>query len=143
MKYEDEEDDDARRRGRPRDSGDRSARNPLRVKAAMRMRGLVKVACITIAASQVLTAAFASLARVAGHDVESGPLPLFNFVTCALVSYWLQADARRAYLEARSSGRLHGAPNESAPPDVPANCPKRWLVILNIELNPHLLDEAQ
>ncbi|AGK49802.1 MULTISPECIES: hypothetical protein [Burkholderia] len=139
MKY----DDDARRRDRSCDSGDRRAYKPAHVKAAMRMRGLVKVVCITIAVSQALTAAFAGLAHIAGHDVEAGPLLLFNFVTCTLVSYWLQSDAQRAYLDARSSGRLRSAPNDGAPLDVPADCPRRWLVILNIELNPHLLDSVQ
>ncbi|WP_232288906.1 hypothetical protein [Burkholderia oklahomensis] len=113
------------------------------VKAAMRVRGLAKVVFITIATSQALTAAFASLVHVVGCDVEPGPLLLFNFVSCALVSFWLQTDAQRAYLEAQSSGRLRKPPNADALPDVPLDCPKRWLVILNIELNPNLLDDAR
>lgn len=139
-------DDETHRRDRTHgsgDSGDPNARKPANVRAAMRARGLAKVVCITIAVSQVLTTAFAGLAHAFGHDVEPGPLLLFNFVTCALVGFWLQSDAQRAYLDARASGRLRKAPTGDTLPDVPTGCPKRWLVILNIELNPHLLDEAK
>lgn len=55
-------DDDVRRRDRECEPSERDARKFVHVKAAMRVRGLAKVAFITIATSQALTAAFASLA---------------------------------------------------------------------------------
>ncbi|KVD88350.1 hypothetical protein WS62_17135 [Burkholderia sp. ABCPW 14] len=136
-------DDDVRRRERECEPSERDVRKFGHVKAAMRVRGLAKVEFITIATSQALTAAFASLAYGIGCDVEPGPLLLFNFISCALVSFWLQSDAQRAYLEAQASGRLRKTPHADTLPNVPLDCPKRWLVILNIELNPKLLDDAR
>ncbi|AOJ05649.1 hypothetical protein WS70_17290 [Burkholderia mayonis] len=136
-------DDDVRRRDRECELSERDARKFAHVKAAMRVRGFAKVAFITITTSQALTAAFASLPHVVGYDVEPGPLLLFNFISCALVSFWLRSDAQRAYLEAQASGGLRKAPNADILLNVPLDCPKRWLVILNIELNPKLLDDER
>ncbi|SMG01568.1 FIG00459737: hypothetical protein [Burkholderia singularis] len=107
-------------------------------------RGMAKIVFVTIAVSQALSAAFAGLARAIGYDADPTVLLGFNFISCALVSFWLQSDAQRAYRDALSSGRLkRQAPRAGAAHTVPADCPKRWLVILHIELNPHLLDDAR
>ncbi len=100
------------------------------------MRGLVKLTVITITVTQILTLAFDSLLVLLGDTPEAATLLLFRFVTCALVSFWLQADASRAYRHAAQNGLVtvsgaHGDPIEIAP-----QCPKRWLVVLSLQLEP-------
>ncbi|WP_321820584.1 MULTISPECIES: hypothetical protein [unclassified Burkholderia] len=107
-----------------------------RTRAALRMRGLVKLTVITITVTQILTLAFDSLLVLLGDTPEAATLLLFRFVTCALVSFWLQADASRAYRHAAQNGLVtvsgaHGDPIEIAP-----QCPKRWLVVLSLQLEP-------
>ncbi|RQS58148.1 hypothetical protein [Burkholderia sp. Bp8986] len=107
-----------------------------RTRAALRMRGLVKLTVITITVTQLLTLAFDSLLVLLGDTPEAATLLLFRFVTCALVSSWLQADASRAYRHAAQNGLVtvpgaHGDLIEIAP-----QCPKRWLVVLSLQLEP-------
>ncbi|KVE35629.1 hypothetical protein [Burkholderia sp. TSV86] len=133
-----------RKHGRSLASDRRDTPTPTLAKAAMRARGMAKIVFVTIAVSQALSAAFAGTVRAIGYDADPAVLLGFNFVSCALVSFWLQADAQRAYRDALASGRLkRQAPRAGAAHTVPAGCPKRWLVILHIELNPHLLDDAR
>ncbi|MGP8472617.1 hypothetical protein [Burkholderia sp. PR2] len=75
-----------------------------RTRAALRMRGLVKLTVVTIAVTQTLTLVFDALLVAVGYTPEAATLLLFRFVTCALVSFWLQADASRAYRHAAKRG---------------------------------------
>ena len=111
-----------------------------RTRAALRMRGLVKLTVVTIAVTQLLTLVFEALLVAVGYAPEAATLLLFRFVTCALVSFWLQADASRAYRHASKRGLVtmsgeHGELIEIAP-----QCPKRWLVVLNLQLEPRWLN---
>lgn len=111
-----------------------------RTRAALRMRGLVKLTVVTIAVTQTLTLVFDALLVAVGYAPEAATLLLFRFVTCALVSFWLQADASRAYRHASKRGLVtmsgeHGELIEIAP-----QCPKRWLVVLNLQLEPRWLN---
>lgn len=127
-------------RDRPPAPERKDTQRAAQLRAAMRIRGLVKVVLVTLGVSQLMTIAFAVLANLVGGELESGVALLFNFATCALVSFWLQADARRAYLDAKTKGYLGTRRTPDAEPVIDAHCPRRWLVILNIELNPQLLD---
>lgn len=102
------------------------------------MRGLVKLTVITIAVTQILTLVFDGMLVfvLLGDTPEAATLPLFRFVTCALVSFWLQADASRACRHAAQHGLVtvsgaHGDLIEIAP-----QYPKRWLVVLSLQLEP-------
>ncbi|WP_174906941.1 hypothetical protein [Burkholderia diffusa] len=111
-----------------------------RTRAALRMRGLVKLTVVTIADTQTLTLVFDALLVAVGYAPEAATLLLFRFVTCALVSFWLQADASRAYRHASKRGLVtvsgeHGELIEIAP-----QCPKRWLVVLSLQLEPRWLN---
>ncbi|KVF77186.1 hypothetical protein WS75_08650 [Burkholderia sp. FL-7-2-10-S1-D7] len=111
-----------------------------RTRAALRMRGLMKLTVVTIAVTQLLTLLFDALTVAVGYAPEAATLLLFRFVTCALVSFWLQADASRAYRHAAKRGLVtmsgeHGELIEIAP-----QCPKRWLVVLNLQLEPRWLN---
>jgi hypothetical protein len=111
-----------------------------RLQAALRLRGIAKIVLVTLGMGELLTIAFSYCAGLTGHGADQGAALLFNFVSCALVSYWLQADARRAYRDAKANDRLGPPRARHDAPQVDSACPNRWLVVLHLELNPHLLD---
>ena len=114
-----------------------------RVRAALRLRGVMKLTIVTIAAAHALTFAFEGLLVAAGFAPETATLLLFRFVTCALVSFWLQADASRACRYAAQHGfvTVSGTPGDLI--DVAQQCPKRWLVVLHLQLEPRWVTGEQ
>ena len=99
-------------------------------------RGMLKVVLIAIAASQILTAAFTVIARQIDAALQPQIISVFGFVTCGLISLWLQSDARRAFGAAKNKGYVRAARDGQPGPLIAADCPKRWLVVLHVELNP-------
>lgn len=108
----------------------------VRTRPGMMFRGMLKIVLIAIAASQILTTAFTLLARQIDADVSPQIISVFGFVTCGLVSMWLQADARRAFRVAKEKGFVGAARDNEVVPQIAADCPRRWLVMLHVELNP-------
>ncbi|MBY4722172.1 MULTISPECIES: hypothetical protein [Burkholderia] len=107
-----------------------------RVRAARRLRGVLKLTLLTIAVAQALAFAFESLLVMAGFAPDAATVLLFRFVTCALVSFWLQADALRAYQYAAQHGFVTVPGVHGDPADIAPQCPKRWLVMLSLQLDP-------
>src|SRR5260370_42387143 len=108
------------------------------LKPAMRVRGIVKVLLAALTANEILTAAFTYAARLIDPDIALEVISLFSFTTCALMGAWLQSDARRAYFAARDQGYVHPAEPTDPSWRIAVDCPKRWLVVLHIELDPCL-----
>jgi len=108
----------------------------VRPRPGMMFRGMLKVVLIAIAASQVLTTAFTLFARQIDAALSPQIISVFGFVTCGLVSMWLQADARRAFGFARQNGFVAASPDGQPGPLIATDCPRRWLVVLHVELNP-------
>jgi len=108
----------------------------LKLNLSMRIRGLAKVILVVILANQVLTTAF--VWAVQQLDLTVSPLitSVFSFATCGLVGSWLQSDARRAYLFAKDKGCVTPFNDTTGVLKISPDCPKRWLVMLHIELNP-------
>jgi hypothetical protein len=105
-------------------------------RTVMRLRGMFKVIVASIVANEILMTVFLYLAGMIDPNIPRTVVSVFSFATCFLVGTWLQSDARRAYWAAREQGfiaPLEGADRALA---ITADCPKRWLVILHIELNP-------
>ncbi|AYZ63322.1 hypothetical protein EGY31_08835 [Burkholderia multivorans] len=122
------------------DEAARLALRNARLRAAIRLRGLAKLALVTIAVAHLLTLAFEFALVSAGFAPEAATLLLFRFMSCALVSYWLQADAQRAYRHALEHGFVaFGGPDEE-PVRIAPRCPKRWLVLINLQLDPHWIE---
>lgn len=122
-----------------RDDGDDRTRldaRQARVRAALRLRGVMKLTIVTIAVAQALAFAFESLLVAAGFAPDAATVLLFRFVTCALVSFWLQADALRAYQHAAQHGFITIPGTHGDPVDIAPQCPRRWLVVLNLQLEP-------
>jgi hypothetical protein len=124
----------------PRDNGGRGSSDPTesaRLTAAMRSRGWLTVVFVTMAISQMLTVAFTFITQ----QIDAAPAEMstlvFGCMTSVLVSYWLVADARKAWREANGGGYIGPAHaiNDDDVLKVANNCPKRWLVVLHIELN--------
>jgi hypothetical protein len=105
----------------------------------MRMRGAVKVILIAGAANETLNSVFMYVAQRIDPGLPPAAASVFSFATCALAGLWFQADARRAYLFARDRGYIARVDPSNRAPHIAANCPKRWLVVLYIELNPGLV----
>ncbi|MCA8295630.1 hypothetical protein LGN19_17705 [Burkholderia sp. AU30198] len=126
-----------------REGGDdhtRFATRQARLRAARRLRGVLKLTILTIAVAQALAFAFENLLVIAGFAPDASTVLLFRFVTCALVSFWLQADALRAYQYAAQHGFVTAPGAHGDPVDVAPQCPKRWLVVLSLQLDPRGLN---
>jgi hypothetical protein len=102
----------------------------------MRLRGMLKVILASIIANEILMAAFLYLAGLIDPNVPHMAVSVFSFATCFLVGTWLQSDARRAYATAREMGFIAPVDDTNRALGITADCPKRWLVMLHIELNP-------
>ncbi|WP_042338442.1 hypothetical protein [Paraburkholderia ferrariae] len=126
--------DDTRRPAPPGPDDDEA-----RIRAAMRGRAFLKIVLVTIVFSQVLSTLFGAAAQALDPDVSAMPSLVFSCVTCALVSFWLQADARNAWRHAREHGHIRkGAQGPLPGIEIARECPRRWLVVLHAELNPGL-----
>ncbi|HEY3598631.1 MAG TPA: hypothetical protein VGL08_14095 [Paraburkholderia sp.] len=100
------------------------------------LRGMCKVIAIAFAVNQVLTAVFMYVAQKIDTTLPHQAVWLFSCITCGLVTLWLQSDARRAFAYARKESYVSVADAKNRVLQIDADCPKRWLVILHIELNP-------
>jgi hypothetical protein len=107
-----------------------------RSNAALLFRGMSKVVFIAMTMNLVLTNLFEYLARTLALDLDKQAITLFSCLTCGLMSLWLQSDARRAFAYARSNGYVSEDGESRDVSRIAADCPKRWLVILHVELNP-------
>lgn len=103
---------------------------------AMMFRGMCKIVAIAFAANQILTTLFTYLARQLDSALPNEAVWLFSCVTCGLLTLWLQSDARRAFGVAREKGFVKKGGDRQPYVQIADGCPKRWLVILHIELNP-------
>jgi hypothetical protein len=102
----------------------------------MMFRGLCKVVAIAFVTNQVLTTLFTYAAQQFDSPPPHDAIWLFSCVTSGLVTLWLQSDARRAFGFAREKGFVRKGGNATQELQIAEDCPKRWLVILHIELNP-------
>lgn len=102
----------------------------------MMVRGLCKVVAIAFVTNQVLTTIFTYVAQQLDASPPHDAIWLFSCVTCGLLTLWLQSDARRAFGFAREKGFVKTAGDSKKELQIAPDCPKRWLVILHIELNP-------
>ncbi|WP_368598981.1 hypothetical protein [Paraburkholderia sp. BR14374] len=115
-----------------------------RQKTAMRARGWRKLVLLTVAANQVLTTAFVFFAQQVDSGLTMMDTLIFSCVTCGLVSSWLRTDAQRAWCNAVEKGYVgqrHATTGEDVL-KIAEKCPRRWLVVLHIELNPELAGTA-
>jgi hypothetical protein len=106
---------------------------------SMRIRGLVKLISLIIVCNQVLTAAFSYACRTIDPTVTPIVISGFGLISSLMISYWLQSDARRAYHHASEKKLVKGVDASHPLPMIDDQCPRKWLVMLHIELNPVLV----
>ncbi|MBR8165680.1 hypothetical protein KDW98_31580 [Burkholderia vietnamiensis] len=106
----------------------------------MRARGWLKVVLVTVAINEIFTVIFAYVAQQVDPGLTVMPTLVFSCATCALVSGWLLVDARNAWHNAKEKGYLRsgGDEHDDDLPTIADHCPKRWLVVLHLELHPDL-----
>jgi len=111
-------------------------------RTAIRLRGELKLMGLSIAITSLL--AFIPILANLIPDLPRGPAAFMTFgaFTTLLIAGWIRYDADRAFQFA-AQGRHLGF--EGDPPrviSIAQNCPKRWLVLLHIELNPDLISRS-
>jgi hypothetical protein len=108
-------------------------------KKVTRLRGMVKLVLFAVIIQQILTSLFAYAARLIDPSVPPEAITIFGLATSLVVGFWLQSDARNAYRFATEKGFV--TPVDEAHPmlRIKDGCPRKWLVILHIELNPTLV----
>lgn len=109
-----------------------------------RFRGWLKLVLLTFSVDQILTAVFGYAAQYIDPGMAEWQTMIFSCVTCVLVSNWLVTDARAAWSSAKKQGYIGAAqPASGAPGErlaIANDCPRRWLVVLHLELNPKLAE---
>jgi hypothetical protein len=111
----------------------------MELRTTMRVRGMVKLIALIVIFNQVLTSVFS----FACHAIDPGVTPqvtsIFGLASSLLLGFWLQADARSAYRQAVEKGFIVSADKSNPFPRIGEKCPKKWLVVLHIELYPVLV----
>jgi hypothetical protein len=95
----------------------------------------MKIVALVVLVNQILTTTFAFLAHENHPDIALGLTTLFSLLLCAILSVWIRSDAKYAWLHARDAGFLSCAEIRGGRTVwIRPGCPKRWLVVLHIEL---------
>lgn len=112
------------------------------MKASEMMRLKAQLAAWLVA--QLLTLAITSLFSIAlhasGQEVPRTAFAIFGALTLVMAYFWVRADARQAFVAAVSK---HQVGTDGRPPHVTYISPifpRRWLVLLYIQLHPELID---
>lgn len=111
----------------------------LDTRTSMRLRGYAKIVLICVLMNQVITSLFAFFATQIDPATPSYIITGFGVATCGLMGFWLQGDMLRAYKHAKTNGCIREPDDKNASFAITQDCPRRWLVILYIELNPAII----
>ncbi len=111
-------------------------------KTALWLRGVAKMVALALLANQVLTLIFSIGAHQVDPNVDAQIITMFSMVTSILAGFWLQSDARQAYLHAKANKLIQSSRDKSTPWPwaLDPACPRKWLVTLHLELNPALIE---
>jgi hypothetical protein len=108
-----------------------------RKRSAIRMRGELKLIGLSIAITTMLAYVLSNVVPHSPHAYVA--FITFGALTTLLAAGWTRHDANRAF---RFAAEHHYLCFEGDPPrviSIAQDCPKRWLVLLYIELNPDLI----
>jgi len=109
------------------------------LRTTMRIRGMVKLVALVILCNQILTAIFSYACHAIDPNVAPRVVSVFGIASSLMIGFWLEADARRAYRYANEKKLVMGTDASHPMPRIRSDCPKKWLVMLYIELNPVLV----
>jgi hypothetical protein len=102
---------------------------------ASRAKAIVRIALLSILISQIVSAAFGFVAYRNHPDVALGLTTMVSFLLCAVLSVWIRSDAKHAYLDACELGYVSSATASGRRLLIARECPRRWLVVLHVELH--------
>jgi hypothetical protein len=108
-----------------------------RKRNAIRMRGELKLIGLSVAITTMLAYVLSNFVAHSPHTFVA--FITFGALTTLLAAGWVRHDANRAFRFAAEHQYLGF---EGDPPrviSIAQDCPKRWLVLLHIELNPDLI----
>lgn len=107
---------------------------------AIRVKGELKLLGLSVALSTVLAFVLANVMP----DLPQGPAAFMSFgaLTTVLAAGWIRHDAGRAFRFAAENRYLGFEGNPQRVISIAQDCPKRWLVLLHIELNPDLISRS-
>jgi hypothetical protein len=107
---------------------------------AIHLRGELKLMGLSIAIATMLAYV---LSNVVGHSPHAFiAFVTFGALTTLLSAGWIRYDAHRAYQFAAERHYLGFEGNPPCVISIAEDCPKRWLVLLYIELNPELISRT-
>ncbi|WOD15895.1 hypothetical protein [Paraburkholderia kirstenboschensis] len=128
----------------PCENDQRKQREPaseqqLRALLRLKARATARIWIVTILITEFLAAIFSVVAQTVSEGETNLPVMIFTCATSLLVVRWLQQDAYRAWISARTNGYLkRDASGDYSVVDVRPDCPRRWLVLLHAQLNVQL-----
>ena len=127
-----------------RKQGQLASEQQLRALLKLKARATARIWMVTILITQFLAAIFGVVARNVSDGDANLAVIIFTCATSALVVRWLQQDAYRAWISARTNGYLkREASGDYSVVDVRPDCPRRWLVLMHAQLNVQLPARAQ
>ncbi|MGV7242352.1 hypothetical protein [Caballeronia sp. M23-90] len=108
----------------------------------MRFKARLLVLLVAALVTQVTTFIISILVNAVGTNVPAIPFAIFACITLALTQRWILVDAAKAFGEAVAKRHvlLQGDPPQIT--FIVATCPKRWFVLLHIQLHPELLGQG-
>jgi hypothetical protein len=112
----------------------------MKARTRLIFRGWLCAALLGLAASEIAVLVI-ELALRPAWDREFVKV-LLAYLTCTaiLVAMWAVQDAKRAYSHAVKLGRVTLTSDGQLVTSIAPDCPRRWLVILHVQLHPALLD---
>lgn len=106
----------------------------------IRLRARATVFGVALCVTEGLALVFSGVAQILSFDTSPVEFGLFGAITTVLVAGWLRMDAERAYTFADKAGFLTHEEGRRTVKSVQQGCPKLWLVMLHLQLNPELMD---
>lgn len=106
----------------------------------MIFKGWLCLALLGLAVSEVAVLLIEVALRPVWNGTFIAVLLAYLTGTVMLVVIWTRQDAKHAYRDAVKSGSVTLTSNGQLVTGIAPDCPRRWLVILHVQLHPALLD---
>lgn len=106
----------------------------------IRLKAQLKVLLVSALVTEVAALCFSIVTQAATGEVFPAAFGLFSAVTLALAHRWVMVDVGNAFQAAVSK---HHVLLEGTTPhitQIDSSCPRRWFVLLHIQLHPELID---
>jgi hypothetical protein len=112
------------------------------VKASRKMRLKAQLIVLLVSAlvAEVTTLFFSIVTQAVTGEVSPAAFVLFGVVTLKLTHRWVLVDVDNAFEVAVSKRNVLLAGTPPHITHIESTCPRRWFVLLHIQLHPELID---